>query len=348
MAVLVERFPEWAENVELLSGGERLRALRSAAESLGADLAPPSVLELAEYAVGHPSGASFAMVAEAVAGADPSFAAAAADLEPRLVAAAALARALENDDDTAAIVAGAVLSAEFAGLATPIPELPALARAAQGRRFARVREREPMPVIEFERTVVEPPEPVDGVWRTDSKPIDRLAAATAKLAEELSRVMADVAERFETRLDAADEELDVLWWAFSSVGGELGRDWRDPYSPDALLRVGRELADRHRFNAEIPSARELLRRVLGARAEDEYDLSEVLIAAAGRVELDRVAPSPLLPILTANAAFLEVEGERSWVSVASDRGVDVTIRRRGEEIALQTLRELLLVGAVGS
>jgi hypothetical protein len=343
MAVLAERFPDWVESVELLPGSDRLSALRAAAETLGAGLRPSAVLELVAYAVGRDSASAFESVSDAVTASDPSFAGAAADLEPRLVASAAVARALESDDDTAAIVAGAVLSAEFAGLRAPVVELPALARAAQARRFGRVRERVTLPRIEFDRTAAEIPNPHAAPRRTGD---DRLGGGTSALTEQLTRILSGLAERFETRLDAADEELDVLWWAFSSHG-EAAAGWNDAApGPDVFLRAGRELADRHRFNAEIPTARAILRRVLGPPGDEEYVLADAIGACAGRVELDSAAPSPLLPILTANAAYLDAGGDPGWVDAAAARGVDATVRRRGEEIAGQTLRELLLVGAM--
>jgi hypothetical protein len=345
MAVLAERFPDWVESVELLPGSDRLSALRAAAETLGAGLRPSGVLELVAYAVGRDSASAFESVSNAVTASDPSFAGAAADLEPRLVASAAVARALESDDDTAAIVAGAVLSAEFAGLRAPVVELPALARAAQARRFGRVRERVAMPRIEFGPIADEIPNPHAAPWRSGEE-ADRLAGATSALTQQLTQILSDLAERFETRLDAADEELDVLWWAFSSRG-EPADGWNDAApGPDVFLRAGRELADRHRFNAEIPTARAILRRVLGPRGDEEYVLADAIGASAGRVELDSAPPGPLLPILTANAAYLDAGGDPGWVDAAAARGVDATIRRRGEEIAAQTLRELLLVGAM--
>ena len=345
MAVLAERFPDWVESVELLPGSDRVSALRAAAETLGAGLRPAAVLELVAYAAGRDGARAFESVSDAVSASDPSFAAAAADLEPRLVASAAVARALENDDDTAAIVAGAVLSAEFAGLHAPVVELPALARAAQARRFNRVRERVAMPRIEFGQVAVEIPNPHAAPWRSGEE-ADRSGPATSGLTGQLTRIIEGLAERFETRLDAADEELDVLWWAFSAHG-EPAAGWSEaPQRPDVFLRAGRELADRHRFNAEIPTARAILRRVLGPRGEEQYALADAIVAAGGRIELDSAPPGPLLPVLTANAAYLAAEGSGDWVAAAAARGVDATIRRRGEEIAAQTLRELLLVGAM--
>ena len=86
--------------------------------------------------------------------------------------------------------------------------------------------------------------------------------------------------------------------------------------------------------------------MLGPRGEEEYTLADAIVAAGGRVELDSAPPGPLLPVLTANAAYLAADGGGDWVAAAAARGVDATIRRRGEEIAAQTLRELLLVGAM--
>ncbi len=342
MSVLAERFPSWAESIELLPASQRFAALRGGAESIGSKLEPGAVLALVAYAVGAHGGTSFQLVREAVLAGDPSFAADPVDLEPHLVATAALARALERDDDTAAVVAGAILSAEFAGLSSPVAELPQLARAAQSRLFSRLRDRVTMPQLSVDHLFANLPNAFAEGARS-AEVIDRLTSATKALAEQVSGRFLELSLRFETRLNAADEELDVLWWAFAANGARASADG---FTPDTLLRAGRELADRHRFRAEIPTAREILRRVLGAQADEEFVLADAVAAAMGRVHLDSAPPGPLLPILTANAACVALGGEKEWLANAEAHGVDPTIRRRGDEIALQTLRELLLARAV--
>jgi hypothetical protein len=347
MPVLTERFPRWVESVELLPASARYTALHQAAEGIGATLERSTAVDLVAYAVGRGEMATFEAVCAAVAVNDPSFNASASDLEPHLVASAALARSLENDDLTAAVVAGGVLSAEFSGLFSPIPELPALARATQDRRFARLRERVAVPRLELESMFRDLSNfAVDG-WRA-AEAVDQLAGATRTLAEQLEQIIAALAQRFELRMDAADEELDVLWWTFAAHGASQGAGWTDAYTPDVLLRAGLGLADRHRFEAEIPTAREILRRVLGPRADEDYVLADVVAAAAGRVALDSAPPGPLFPILSSNAASVALQGGPEWVAAAGRLGVDPLLNRRGDEIAAQTLRELLLARAIAT
>jgi hypothetical protein len=341
MTVLDERFPRWFETIELeYSRGRRFSALRAAAQSIGANLDRRALFALVEYAFGSTSDRAFAAVRAAVSRFDLSFEVAATDLEPRLVAAAALAVVLEGTDDAAALVAGAVRSAEFAGLGAPIDELPELARAAQERRFRHVRETEP----EGSRA------PAEGNG----------ALATAALLAQLER-------RLQTRLDAADEELDMLWWAFAATAtaaveplqwqgiGE-GRHGHDLEPAQALLRRGRELADRHRFHAEIPSARELLRRVLGSSADQEYSLAELVAAAPPeQIGVDGLQPSPLLPLLTCLAIHRDAppadafafDAEPGWVEQARALGVDPSRRHKGDELANQFLREILIARMLG-
>jgi hypothetical protein len=340
MTVLVERFPRWVESVELLPASARFAALRQAAEGVGATLEAGMALDLVAYAVGRDGGSAFEALCAAVAVNDPSFIASASDLEPHLVASAALARALENDDLTASIVAGGILSAEFSGLYAPVAELPQLARAAQARRFASVRERVSVPRVElasiFTNTTGFAP---DG-WRAGES-LDRLTRATKALAEQMQAALDGLAARLEARSDATDEELDVLWWAFSGQGGASpGLD-----RAGGLLRAGLQLADRHRFGTEIPTAGEILRRVLGTLGEEEHVLADVIAAAEGTVELDAGTPGPLFPVLSSHAAWVALEGQGEWVATAERLGVDATIRRPGYEIAAQTMRELLLVRA---
>lgn len=350
MTVLDERFAHWVQDVELESGSERFTALRQAAESLADGLTPAAAFDLAGYAVGHNSATAFEAVRAAVSQNDPRFAAAAVDLEPRLVASAALARTLEDHDDTAALVAEAVLSAEFAGLDSPVPELPELARATLGERFRGLRNRVEIPSARLE-AIFDAPGPAGGDLQAAV-----LLGATRTLAEQLTSMLGALGQRFETRLDAADEELEVLWWTFAQQGTQNGSHWRDLDAAQVLLRSGLELADRHHFNAEIPTAREILRRVLGPLAAEQYSVAEVVSGAAEQVAVDTVRPGPLLPILTSCAEYLafkraeEVafQGEQAWVTSAGRYGVDPTIVRRGDDIATQTLREHLLARALHS
>jgi len=209
MTVLAERFPRWVKSVELLPASARFTALHRAADATGSSLEPAGALDLVTYAVGREADGAFRAICAAVLAHDPSFTAGAADLEPRLVASGAIARALENDDAIAAIVAGAVLSAEFSGLFSPVVELPALARATQARRFRRLRDRVSLPRLELEAIFKALPNFAGDGWRA-AEAVDHLARATKTLSERLDAILGGLAQRFEARLDAADEELDVL------------------------------------------------------------------------------------------------------------------------------------------
>jgi hypothetical protein len=291
------------------------------------------------YAVGFNSDVAFDLVATAVSENDRTFTAAAADLEPRLVASAALARVLEGTELPAAVAAGALLSAEFSGLVAPVDELPALARAAVVRRFESLRGRlEPAP---FGRT------------RSETS-FQAPPGTVGALADDVTHKLALLEQRMQTRLDATNEEIDVLSWAFAARAVDGNVRWRAVDSTEALLRTGRELAGRHRFHSEIPTAIELLQRVLGPLAQEEHSLAEVVPAAAEQIAVPGVEDGPLLPILTSAAAYLAVGDEglfsfnadNSWIESARSHGVDPTISHRGDAIALQTTRELLLATAL--
>ncbi len=345
MTVLVDRFPGWVESVELLPASPRFDALRQAAETIGGTLDADGALELVAYAVGRGSTATFQAVCLAVAANDPDFTASSSDLEPRLVASAAIARALENDDLTASVAAAAVLSAEFAGLFSPVGELPELARAAQARLFRGLREPVSMPRLDLEGPLRNLPSFAAEGW-SPAQALDGLVGASRAIAQRVEAVLAAMTDRFETRLDAADEELEVLWWAFSARGTRAAEDWREPSSVNELLQVGLELADRHRTSVEIPSSLEILRRVLGPRGEEYHVLSDVVAAAAGTVELDSAQPGPLFTILTSMMTCVTLQDETDWIAAATRLGVDPAMTRRGDEIAAQTVRELLLGRAI--
>jgi GTPase-associated system-like protein len=343
MSVLDQQFPRWVETIELQpTSSRRFGALRAAAESVGAELEPRAAFMLAEYAAGVFSRDAYDSVLAAVAEHDASFAPAAADLEPRLVASAVLARALERLDDTAAVAAGAVLSAEFAGLEFPVAELPALARAAVSERFESLRRSPPTPQL---RAV-------------GSEPVYPGAGS----ADALARRVSQLEQSLSTRIDAANEEIDILWWAFGAQEPADAVGWGDYGSVDKILRIGRELADRHRFNCEVPSAREIVKRLIGRLADDEFTLADVVPAGAAEVQVVGLIGEPLLPILTCAAAIgphapegppefslepsFSLEPARDWTQSAREHGVDPFLRRRGDEIATQTLRELLLARAL--
>ena len=335
MTVLDHQFARWLETIELEpTSSRRSGALRAAAESVGSSLGPRPAFMIAEYAVGVFSREAYDAVVVAVAEHDASFAPAAADLEPRLVACGILARALERLDDSAAVAAGAVLSAEFAGLPFPVAELPELARAAVAARFETLRTRLPPPQL---RAV-----------GTESPP--------ASTADGLARRVAQLEESFGTRIDAANEEIDILWWAFTTPAESTEAiGWGEYGTVEKLVRTGREMADLHRFHSEIPSAREIAKRVLGRLADDEYALADVVPPAAEHVLVPGLVGEPLLPILTCAAACgvppeepieFSLERPTDWTESARSHGVDPFLRRRGDEIAIQTLRELLIARAL--
>jgi hypothetical protein len=331
MTLLDQQFPRWVETIELTpTSSRRFDALRAAVDAVGAKIQPRRTFVLAEYAVGVFSREAFDLVVAAVAAHDPSFAPAPTDLEPALVAAAILARTLERHDDAAAVAAGAILSAEFAALEFAVAELPELARAAVGERYRSLRSRlPPLPL----RTV-----------ETD-----------ASAADAIARWLVALEDSVDTRLEAANEEIDILWWAFAAQdsGDPLG--WHDSATSEKLLRTGREMADRHRFHGEIPSAREIAKRVIGALAGEEHALADVVPPGASQVQVPGLVGEPLLPILTCAAACdsgvqeqsdFALEPWRDWTETAREHGVDPSLRRRGDEIVAQTLRELLLARAL--
>jgi hypothetical protein len=331
MTLLDELFPRWVETIELApTSSRRFEALRSAVDAVAARVQPHRAFVLTEYAVGVFSREAFDVVMAAVAARDPSFAPAPADLEPRLVAAAILARTMERHDDSTAVAAGAVLSAEFAGLEFAVAELPDLARAAVSERFRKLRGRLP-------------PVPM------------RAEADDTSGADALARWLVTLEDNFDTRLDAVNEELDILWWAFAAQdsGDRLG--WNEARSAEKLLSAGRQMADLHRFNGEIPSAREIAKRVIGAVGSEEYALADVVPPGAMEVQIPGLIGEPLLPILTCAAAYgsgadehsdFALEPWRDWAGTAREQGVDPSMRRRGDEIVAQTVRELLLARAL--
>jgi hypothetical protein len=356
MSVLDERFHLWVEGIELGPASGRSNAQRAAADALAAAQTPASAFELVAYAVGAGGAdAAFAAVRRAVTESDPTFEAVAGDLEPRLVAAAALARLLESGGQAATLAAGALLSAEFAGLHSPVEELPSLARVTLAERFRTVRERVAVPRVRLDGILDPPPHFGDGGPSTEER-LRALGEGTAMLAERFGDALESLAARVEARLDASDEELDVLWWAFSANSSDpLQEHWSGlGTSPEPLLRAALELANRHRGGAETPAAQEILRRVLGSLADQEFTIAEVVAAAGGTVALDEVTPSALLPILTSCGAFRQMRSataedghlseaqDSPWLAHASRHGITVTAPHRGDALAAQTTRELLL------
>jgi hypothetical protein len=337
VSVLDEQFGRWFERVELEPDEHRISSLRVAVDQVGEQIQPRTVLDLVAYACGAGSPSAFVVIQAALAEVD-GFAAGAEDLEPRLVSAAALAGLLERGGAPGAAAAEGLLSAEFAGLDPAVEELPQLARHFLAHHFRELHHRPPLRAAAWE-----------GPFARSARFLrEQRSIGADGLVEEVAGAL-EALERFEARLDAAEEELDILWWALGAVDAEGRPRAFGGSSSELLLRTGVELADYHRFDVELPPLREIVRRVLGPLAAEIHTVADLVVAAAELVELPPCEHEALLPILASAGTYLaakqsgqaDVEDSR-WLESFRRYGAKPSSGRRGEEIALQVVREILL------
>ena len=86
----------------------------------------------------------------------------------------------------------------------------------------------------------------------------------------LQRSQNSFANVMTTRLAAADEELDLLWWAFSDYSELANTRWADLAPATAAVLCGIELGNKLVFEIELPSTEALLARLLGRTLEEPW------------------------------------------------------------------------------
>ena len=342
---LKRQLPKWLRAVELEPAGDRLAAIESSAIHLGGTLRGRDVLDMTLLAHGQSCGNAFDHLNNAVQTHDPTFGCRADDLESTVAAGAVVSALLAQESKSASAAAQGILSANWLGLSPSVTELPELALATSRRRSEALRSRRALPRQKKKAFFDKGPQ-FDG---TENPLTQRegqlLQAATKEVADVLQRSQNSFAHVMTTRLAAADEELDLLWWAFSDYSELANTRWADLAPETAAVLCGIELGNKLVFEIELPSTEALLARLLGRTLEEPVVLAKAVEGSASLV--DSMVPTdghPLLPILSSISEHRVLNGNPSWSGSVARWNIDPDHSAGKLAFALQSVRERALIG----
>ena len=336
----------WLRAVELEPGSDRQAAIGQAAEKFVSTVTPSAILGLVELAHGCPDESAFILLRDGIADIDPTFGCAIDDLETRLAASVFAAEVLAADALIAIPTAHSVLSAKWSGLQSPATELSQIAERTLAQRAEAVRVRVPFTFGVDTSAILTalPTFPDDGGAMTHQEG-NKFRVAISEVADTMSAAVDDATKRATGRLDASDEELNLLWWAFSGRSNVEDRPWsRITNDGLAAILMGIEFGGLVKFPAEPLATRELLSRLLGAKAGHTVSLSNA-VSAVGKREVLNNAPRGhrLLPVLSSLGESRALAGKKAWTDSVARWSIDVSRETTSLDLACQTVRETLLV-----
>jgi len=346
-----DKIAEWLHEVELSPGSGRQQAIASAATTYAASAKASALPDMVLLAHGVPAASAFDQLKEAVTHHDDTFACGIDERETHLAAAVIVAEVMDRNSIATSTAASLVLNAAATGLTSAIADLPALARSARHRRSGLLRGRGPVKSTLDSAGVFStvPPFDQDGTpayhqeVRLLSQSSMAALAATAKSLEAL-------ASKLTTRLNASDEELDLLWWCFAGRSETLDGPWTTvPNSGLAAIVAAFEMHSQLKFLAEPQSAGALLARALGPHADKKIKLSSA-ITGAGKVHVaaNRAAGHQLLPVLSSLHEFEALEGKAAWKGSVGRWNIDPERSWKALELAEECLRELIVLQSFSS
>jgi hypothetical protein len=254
--------PQLAAWLAGASTGDPARLAAIATGTAALANASPTTLEtldlvLLAHGVSQPDAA--ARLAAAITEHDPSFDGQPGNLQTQVSAAWTLAQTLTRISLPAIIAALAIPSAQFCGLSGPASELRMLAGAALERLQQLARRRHPLPKGRSQKNVVT--DEVAAVGAIGGAQLRATADALVAAINNVQRSHSAMVDAVQTRLAAADEEGDLLWWMISERHQGDGQRWPELAAAAPLL-AGRDIAKLTVFPTPPPSARKLFGRVL--------------------------------------------------------------------------------------
>ena len=347
------QLPTWMRSVELDRDSTRLDALEQAAICLARKLSGRDILDMTLLAYNQAQGDAFDHLRDSVRDRDPTFGCMPDDLESAIAAGAVVAKLLSGDSKAASVTAQGVLSAKWIGLCPAVSELPKLAAATSGRRSEALRQRKRLPknpvnkdfFSDFlpEATEVDPDE---AVRRED---FQLLAKAATEMAIKLQTGQHAYAKVLAARLNAADEELEVLWWAYTNYSEFAKKKWGDLAPETAALLCGIELGAKFTFEIELPSTEALLARLLGPDIQATVSLSAAVDGAATLMEsMNLPVGHRLLPILSSMSEHSVLQGDPAWKGSVDRWSIDPEHATKKLDFACQAVRETVLMGNISN
>lgn len=336
------RVAKWLRSVELTPGSSRQGAIVKAADAFAQGADGQAVAAMVKLAFKLDSDGGFTSLSELISQSDTTFAGSADDLESQLAAGVLIAEVLDSNSAVSVCAGHCVLSAEWAEHTPALPELPDLARQSLARQSEAQRTRPEFPQPkQGPADVADFPDDGGPVTHAEGQPlvaaISTLSAQAATQAQQLSALRAS--QR------AAEEELNILWWAFSGHSEQDTKPWSD-IEPDgrAAVLAGLEFNWNLVFDTEPRRSTQILRRVLGSRSAEEVSLDlAVQDATADELRLPETIPNHvLLPVLVSLRECAQLQGKAGWIDSVERWGINPKRTVTCLDLAAQTLRELLL------
>lgn len=336
---------KWMRPVELQPGSARIKAVAKVAEGFAEGTRPETILGLVETAFLGADNAAHRSVSEAIRITDDTYWSEPHELQARLIAGTVLARVVAEGSELATVASHAIMSATWQGMQAPFEELPEVASGAiaEGARTSRERPRL-APIDSSKMQPRKPALPEAEEFVTSKHGVELLKYVDTAVANAVKHVNSRNRE-LTSLLRVSDEELNILWWAFSGRSRILGASFSHPTSPARVaIAAGLEFGDLVEFAEEPRLTEELLSRLLGRKVEKVVTLREAIEALAGAdfALPDGGADHRFLPVLTCLTALRKHGGESSWTSSAQKVADVLESTHSPVSLAHQTVREILL------
>jgi hypothetical protein len=341
-----EMAAKWLRAVELDTSGPRLAAVTAAATQYPDSADVKSVVALTELAAGLESDPGFHAVSTAVRAGDATFACGPKDLETRLIAAIMLAALMETDSNNATMACQTILSADWRGDSLAHAELSDLASQHLVRRSEAQRGR-PKIASGFDgkagSALVNKIAEDDGA--ATHTELRAIASALQTVSSNLTRGLPRLEAQLSERLKSNEEELDLLWWAFSGNSADSGEAWDDIEDSGRLVtRLAFEFERLTVWYSEPRSTHQILRRLLKGRTAESISLADLASAAPTDLELPLAQQCSLLPVLSCIHEHREFNGDDAWKASVRRWHVDALHTSSALETCLQLIREILIAG----
>jgi hypothetical protein len=341
-----DKIAGWLHAVELSPGSDRQKAIAASAKAYAASAKAADLPDLVLLAYGVAAKDAFTSLTAAVAKEDPTFGCTIGDLETRLIAAIFSAAVMEGNSTAAMTAASLIMNAEAIQLTSPIEDLSARAMEARQRHACTARRRghitSTLDIAKVHADV--PPFDQDGTPAFQQE-VRLLRAASVAGVEATAKSLEALASRLSGRLQAADEELDLLWWCFAGRSETLAMDWTKVSSPGlAAIASAMEMHKLLQFATEPSSSTALLARTLGKHADKEITLATAVnIAGKHRLTTEFSDGHQLLPILSSLREYEALGGKAVWTGSVARWSIDPDRSWNALNLAAECLRELIVL-----
>jgi GTPase-associated system helical domain len=340
------RLPTWLRSVEIAPNAERRGAILTTAEALAKTTHGKELLALVELSCGQPENTAFESLRAKMLESDTSYDGRADDRESHIIAGAALAALMWTSESPAATLAAlGIQSASWLGLEPSVPDLRDIAQTLLIHRSEAVRSGTSSAADTYGSGELAALNDVE----EDANP-----ATHAQLGSLQTATITDVdaltsqLNELRRRLMANDEELDLLWWAFSGMSERAHRQWSSiPANASKALLAGMEMAKLTTFEVPLPSSQSLLARVLGKSASSIGSIQDAVTPELLDWRPDSTSSGHrLLPVLSCVSELIALSGDPAWSSSVKRWGIDTARQSTLVDLSLQTLREVLIARAI--